>query len=81
MRLARIWRKINHLGSLQNSVFRAEAVESAFNEANEKTSVLLSPGFASFDQFTDYSERGKIFNQSVLNLKKRFATSTQELLY
>ena len=74
--------KINHFGKSAEQCFSlTEAVESAFNEANEKTSVLLSPGFASFDQFTDYSERGKIFNQSVLNLKKRFATSTQELLY
>ena len=64
-------KKINHFGKSAEQCFSlTEAVESAFNEANEKTSVLLSPGFASFDQFTDYSERGKIFNQSVLNLKE-----------
>ena len=58
-----------------------EAVESAFHEANGRISILLSPGFASFDQFKNYNERGNLFNQGVLELKKRVATSTQELLY
>lgn len=58
-----------------------EAVESAFHEANGRISILLSPGFASLDQFKNYNERGNLFNQCVLELKKRFATSTQELLY
>jgi UDP-N-acetylmuramoylalanine-D-glutamate ligase len=58
-----------------------EALESAFNEASGRVSILLSPGFSSFDQFRNYQERGETFNQCVQELKKRFATSTQELLY
>ena len=58
-----------------------EAVECAYSEAKGSVSILFSPGFASFDQFRDYKDRGNIFNKSVLNLKKKFATTTQELLY
>lgn len=75
-------RRINFFGKPAEQCFSlTEAVDIAFNEARSRTSILLSPGFASFDQFSDYSERGRIFNQSALNLKKRFATTTQELLY
>ena len=75
-------RRINFFGKPAEQCFSlTEAVDTAFNEARSRTSILLSPGFASFDQFSDYSERGRIFNQSALNLKKRFATTTQELLY
>ena len=34
-----------------------------FNEANGRVSILLSPGFSSFDQFRNYEERGETFNQ------------------
>ncbi len=75
-------RKINGFSVPATQCFSMEeAVEAAFQEANGQVSILLSPGFASFDQFKNYNERGNIFNQCVLELKKRFATSTQELLY
>jgi UDP-N-acetylmuramoylalanine--D-glutamate ligase len=74
--------KINAFGTPASQCFSLkEAVESAFNEANGRVSILLSPGFSSFDQFRNFEERGETFNRCVQELKKRFATSTQELLY
>lgn len=74
--------KINAFDTPASQCFSLnEAVESAFNEANGRVSILLSPGFSSFDQFRNYEERGETFNRSAQELKKRFATSTQELLY
>ena len=35
--------------------------------------ILLSPACASFDMFDDFSERGNVFKQAVLNLKKNIA--------
>ena len=58
-----------------------EALEYAFNEANGRVSILFKPGFSSFDQFRNYEERAVRPLISVQELKKRFATSTQELLY
>ena len=74
--------KINAFDTPASQCFSLnEAVKSAFNEANGRVSILLSPGFSSFDQFRNYEERGETFNRSAQELKKRFATSTQELLY
>ncbi|WP_162029072.1 MULTISPECIES: UDP-N-acetylmuramoyl-L-alanine--D-glutamate ligase [unclassified Lentimonas] len=48
-----------------------EAVEAAVRAAlaNAPSVVLLSPGFASFDQFPGYAARGKSFISTVLSLK------------
>lgn len=44
------------------------AVDSAFREAQKGDVVLLSPGFASFDQFRGYAERGECFQNKVFRL-------------
>ena len=57
---------------LQTSVYGdlAKAVRAAFEDVREATDVLFSPGFASFDSFSSYAERGKTFVEIVLQLKK-----------
>tara|TARA_Y100001934_G_C12373609_1_gene787839 strand:+ start:711 stop:2006 length:1296 start_codon:yes stop_codon:yes gene_type:complete len=47
-----------------------DAVRAAFQEAGRKADIVFSPGFASFDQFANYEDRGKSFERAVLNLKK-----------
>ena len=46
----------------------AEAVRSAFTLGRPGDHVLLSPGFASFDQFRGYDDRGRQFESLVGNL-------------
>jgi UDP-N-acetylmuramoylalanine--D-glutamate ligase len=46
----------------------AEAVRVAFAEAGPDGTVLLAPGCSSFDMFTDYAERGRVFKQEVARL-------------
>lgn len=47
-----------------------EAVRAGYSKAEAGDVVLLAPGCTSFDMFHDFEERGKIFKQEVLSLKK-----------
>ncbi|MFQ6607719.1 MAG: UDP-N-acetylmuramoyl-L-alanine--D-glutamate ligase [Fidelibacterota bacterium] len=55
---------------LQNAVTIQNAVEMAWQSAQPGDVVLLSPGCASFDQFDNYEERGKVFKKTVNDLKR-----------
>ncbi|MDR2429842.1 MAG: UDP-N-acetylmuramoyl-L-alanine--D-glutamate ligase [Puniceicoccales bacterium] len=46
-----------------------DAVHGAWRAASAGESVLFSPGFASFDMFASYAERGLVFEQTVQALK------------
>jgi UDP-N-acetylmuramoylalanine--D-glutamate ligase len=45
-----------------------EAIEAAYRHSSAGDVVLLSPGCASFDEFSDYKERGRFFKDAVKNL-------------
>ncbi|MCX7919101.1 MAG: UDP-N-acetylmuramoyl-L-alanine--D-glutamate ligase [bacterium] len=45
-----------------------EAVKLAYEKAVNGDTVLLSPACASYDMFTDFEERGRIFKQIVMEL-------------
>jgi UDP-N-acetylmuramoylalanine--D-glutamate ligase len=46
------------------------AVREAFRHAGRSGIVLLSPGCASYDMFTDFEHRGRVFKDAVLKLKQ-----------
>ena len=47
-----------------------EAVKTAFQDAKPRDVVLLSPGCASFDWYSNYAERGDDFRRAVKELKR-----------
>ncbi|KPK33021.1 MAG: hypothetical protein AMS24_02430 [Chlamydiae bacterium SM23_39] len=53
------------------TIFLKKAVNKAFKIAERGDKILLSPGFASFDQFDDYIHRGKEFKRLVNIIEKR----------
>jgi len=48
-----------------------EAVELGFAAASPGEIVLLAPACTSFDMFTNYEERGRVFKQEVMAMKER----------
>lgn len=61
---------LSRLGFRQFEVARTmgEAVRMAAVKARKGDIVLFSPGFASFDMFRDFQERGKVFKNEVRKL-------------
>jgi len=50
---------------LEDQTDMAEALRSARAQAIEGDKVLLSPMFASFDMFTNFEHRGRVFKEIV----------------
>ena len=46
-----------------------DAVHSAYDNSAEGDVILLSPACASWDQFSDFEERGKVFKEEINKLK------------
>lgn len=64
----------------------AEALALAFKISKPGDTVLFSPACSSFDQFSDYQERGEIFRELVLKyapsfFKERFSEDTKEVYH
>jgi UDP-N-acetylmuramoylalanine--D-glutamate ligase len=51
----------------------ADAVTTAYQDADPEDVVLLSPGCASFDWYSSYAERGDDFRRAVEGIKKKAA--------
>jgi len=54
-----------------------DAVYRAYQSAQGVSNVLFSPGFASFDMFKDYSDRGNSFTSIVFDLKSAAQATTK----
>jgi len=54
---------------VEQTVTLAEALTAARRLAPRGSTVLLSPGTSSFDQFSGYEQRGDVFRELVLNLR------------
>lgn len=48
-----------------------EAVKKAYSKAEQGDCVLLSPMCASFDMFSNYEQRGRVFKEAVWKLKNK----------
>jgi UDP-N-acetylmuramoylalanine--D-glutamate ligase len=66
-KIARVFRGIL---SIDEAVTLQEAVRKAYSKAKAGDSVLLSPMCSSFDMFSDYEERGRVFKEAVYALAR-----------
>jgi UDP-N-acetylmuramoylalanine--D-glutamate ligase len=60
-----------------SAVTMSDGVRMAAGIAREGDVVLLSPGCKSFDEFTSYEERGRVFKSAVASLARKAAEETQ----
>lgn len=60
-----------HVVSTEHATDMDDAVNRAYSAARPGDTVLLAPACASFDMFSDYRERGRVFSQCVRTLKDR----------
>lgn len=56
--------------SIEQAETLEEAVRKAFHKAESGDCVLFSPMCKSFDMFSDYEERGRVFKKAVFDLNK-----------
>ena len=62
-------KKFNVINVFQAKTFK-EAVFLSFSLASENETVLLSPASASFDMFSNFEERGRVFVKTVREIAK-----------
>lgn len=57
--------------TVPTTVYRtmSEAIQAAARDAKAGDVVLLSPGCTSFDEFTSYADRGRVFSEIVMAMK------------
>ena len=46
------------------------ALDLAYKQARSGDKIILSPACASYDQFDNYEQRGRLFKESVNSLKE-----------
>lgn len=66
----KIEKELKGTSAIMSSKTLKKAVETAYKKASRGDVILLSPACASFDQFSDFEDRGRQFKQIVSSLKK-----------
>ena len=70
-----IYKQLNNLIDSKISVNLENAVKEIFSELKNnkfKSTILLSPGCSSFDQFIDFEDRGNQFKKIIMNKMIKF---------
>jgi UDP-N-acetylmuramoylalanine--D-glutamate ligase len=73
----KIMRQLNGVSSIRPCGTLRGAIGEAYIDAKPGETVLLAPACASFDQFTSYEHRGRVFKQLVGELAKDNGSTTQ----